>query len=128
MSLVREVRPCEERTSQRVPDIRSYRTPKPVTGHDMSAGGKGNAAIPQVALAPVDSGSPPGLANSASQARLRARPDQMTTPTQPNAEVLPPAGTAPGPGFVALSRFVVANGMTAQVKTAVRNRPRELAR
>jgi heme-degrading monooxygenase HmoA len=30
---------------------------------------------------------------------------------------------APAPGFVALSRFVVANGMTAEVKAAFRNRP-----
>ncbi len=29
----------------------------------------------------------------------------------------------PPPGFVALSKFVVANGMTAEVKAAFRNRP-----
>ena len=29
------------------------------------------------------------------------------------------------PGFVALSRFVIANGMTAEVKAAFRNHPHE---
>ena len=43
------------------------------------------------------------------------------------AHAAPPEGQPlapePAPGFVALSRFVVANGMESEVKTAFRNRP-----
>jgi heme-degrading monooxygenase HmoA len=44
------------------------------------------------------------------------------------AGVQTPADEAPaaGCGFVALSRFVVANGMSAEVKVAFRNRPHQV--
>lgn len=42
-------------------------------------------------------------------------------PTAQPTEPLPAADTAPG--FVALSRFVIANGMEAEVKAAFRHRP-----
>ncbi len=42
----------------------------------------------------------------------------------PHESVRPSYGeTEPAPGFVALSRFVIANGMTAEVKAAFRDRP-----
>jgi heme-degrading monooxygenase HmoA len=50
---------------------------------------------------------------------FQACPSMSADPLQPS-EVVP---DVPALGFVALSKFVVANGMTASVKASFRNRP-----
>lgn len=44
-------------------------------------------------------------------------------PFQNGGGIVPPAAEPPATGFVGMSKFVIANGLIAEVKAAFRNRP-----